>query len=617
MRHRREIDFESVNVSLDEPPAGRERMHVVIGGHVDHGKSTIVGRLLADTQSLPRGRLEQVKALCERTARPFEYAFLLDALREERAQGITIDAARMFFKTAARDYLIIDAPGHVEFLKNMVTGAARAEAALLVIDAREGVRDNSRRHGFMLSMLGIRQITVLVNKMDVVGHDQDTFDRLEAEYRAFLGRLNLSPMSVIPVCGRHGDNIAARSASMPWYHGPTLLETLDRFSAEPPAAQKPFRMPVQDVYKFTNSGDDRRIVAGTVETGTVRLGDEIVFYPSGKKGVVRSFERFNQPPPITAAAGEATGLTLAEHIFVSRGEVATIACQPRPHVTTRLRASVFWLGTNPLVLGKDYLLRLGTACVTMQLEQVQRVIDASDLSSLGAKQRIDRNEVADCTLHLDTAIAFDVASDIATTGRFAIVDDHDIRGGGLVREALADEQAWVREKVLIRNYRWQASAISPDRRAVRFGQRPALLLITGPAGIDRKPLARALELHLFDQGRLVYFLGIGNVLYGVDADIANAPEHRHEHMRRLAEIANLMLDAGTILIVTAIELRRDDLDVITATIDADRIDIVWVGGAVTTDVTCDLVLGEHANVVTAVDRMTTLLRDKGTISGTV
>jgi bifunctional enzyme CysN/CysC len=608
-----DIEHGVVSVSLLEPASSRARMAIVIGGHVDHGKSTIIGRLLADTGSLPVGKLEQVRARCERTARPFEYAFLLDALHDEQAQGITIDAARIFFKTAARDYLIIDAPGHVEFLKNMVTGASRAQAALLVIDAKEGIRENSRRHGYMLSMLGIRQLVVLVNKMDLVGYEQKVFGRLEADYRAFLGGLNLAPASVIPVSGRQGENIAASSEAMPWYQGPPLLEALDRFSVEPPEIDRPFRMPVQDVYKFTSKGDDRRIVAGTVESGAASVGDEVVFYPSGKKAVIKSFEAFNRVPPEAVSAGDAAGFTLSEHIFVSRGEVATLARQARPPVTTRLRASVFWLGKSPLVLKKDYLLRLGTARVAMQVEQIHRVIDASDLSSLGEKPRVERNEVAECTLRLSRAIAFDLASEVATTGRFAIVDDHEIRGGGLVREALPDAHAWVREKVLIRNYRWEPSFIPTERRALRYGQRPTLLLITGPPVTDRKALARALELHLFDEGRSVYFLGIGNVLYGVDADIARAPEYRREHMRRLAEIANLMLDAGSILIVTAIELTQEDLDLIRTTVDPSRIETVWVGDTITTDLCCDLVLTENETVDAGVERMRRMLQEKGII----
>ena len=290
--------------TIDLSQANSEQMNIVIGGHVDHGKSTIVGRLLADTGSLPHGKLDAVRALCERNSKPFEYAFLLDALKDEMAQGITIDAARVFFKTRRRDYIIIDAPGHIEFLKNMVTGASRAEAALLVIDAEEGVRENSRRHGYLMSMLGIRQIAVLVNKMDLVKYDRAVYDAIVEQYRAFLGEIGVRACAFLPVSGREGDNIAARSTHMPWYDGPTVLEALDAFAKEKPASDKPMRLPVQDVYKFTAEGDKRRLVAGTIETGTLHPGDTVVFYPSAKKSRVATIETFNRPPLERAEAGQ-------------------------------------------------------------------------------------------------------------------------------------------------------------------------------------------------------------------------------------------------------------------------------------------------------------------------
>jgi len=592
----------------------RERLTIVVGGHVDHGKSTVIGRLLADTGSLPEGKLDQVKALCERTSKPFEYAFLIDALREERSQGITIDSARIFFKTTSRDYLVIDAPGHIEFLKNMVTGAARAEAALLVIDAHEGVRENSKRHGYMMSMLGIRQVAVVVNKMDLVGYDEAAFRRLEAEYRAFLGNLEMQPTCFIPVCGRSGENIATLSDSMSWYAGPTVLQALDQFGAARGDVDKPFRMAVQDVYKFTANGDDRRIIAGTVDSGMAAIGSEVVFYPSGKKAAIKSFETFGRAwPVLTIGTGQAAGFTLTEQIFVTRGEIATLAHEHRPSVTTRLRVSVFWLGEQPLVKGKDYLLRLGTARATMRLEEVHRVIDASDLSSSTELNRVARNEVAECTVSLNRAIAADVAADIASTSRFVIVDDYEIRGGGIVREALPDEQEAIREKVLLRNYKWEPSSIPRQRRAARLAQRPALVLITGGPEADRKTVARDLEAILFEEGRAVYFLGIGNVLYGVDSDLPHDREHRHEHIRRVAEVANLMLDAGTILIVSALELSEEDVEIIRTTVDPGSIQTVWVGRAVTTGLSADLVVAPQEGEKAGVERIMGLLQDKGII----
>ena len=588
-------------------------MQIVIGGHVDHGKSTVIGRLLADTHSLPEGKLEQVKALCARTARPFEYAFLLDALKDEQAQGITIDAARVFFKTALRDYLIMDAPGHIEFLKNMVTGAARAEAALLVIDAKEGVRENSRRHGYMMSMLGVRNVAVLVNKMDLVGYSPAAFEQIEAEYRDFLAKIDVHPSRFIPLAAREGENISARSGLMPWYQGPTVLDILDEFPAQGPPVDLPFRMPVQDVFKFTSRGDDRRIIAGTVETGVAQVGDEVIFYPSGKKTVIQSVEAFNRDAPQRICAGEAAGFTLKEQLYVARGEIAALVGEPHPHVTTRLRVSLFWLGKQPLVRKKDYTLKLGTSRVRMRVEDIHRVIDASSLAPSEQQQRVERHAVAECTLACNRAIAFDTTDKVTATSRFVIVDDYEIQGGGIVREALPDQQSLLREKVLLRNYKWEPSFIPTERRAARFSQRPTLILITGSKEGDRKGLAKELEARLFEEGKAVYFLGIGNVLYGVDADITRGKENRQEHLRRLAEVANLMLDAGMILIVTAAELSEADLDLIRTSVEAAHIETVWAGDHVTTDLKFDLLVSERSGPEDGAERIKQLLQDRGII----
>lgn len=589
-----------------------QRLSLVIGGHVDHGKSTIIGRLLADTGSLPDGKLEQVRATCARNGKPFEWAFLLDALKDEQSQGITIEAARVFFQTAHRQCILIDAPGHIEFLRNMITGAARADAALLVIDAKDGVQQNSLRHGYMMSLLGIRQFAVLVNKMDLVDFDRAVFDRIAEEYGGFLDRLGVTPAGFIPVSGREGSNLATRDPRTSWYTGPTVLEQLDRFLPGVPDEDKIFRMPVQDVYRFPQQGDERRIVAGSVDGGVLRVGDEVVFFPSGKRSRVRSIEAFNRPQPDRARAGEATGFTLGEQIYVRRGEVATRAVEPQPHVTTRLQASIFWLGRRPFIPGRDYLLKLGTARVPVQIEKIHRVIDALTLDVADRSDRVDRHEVAECTLHLGRAIAFDLPEVGATTSRFVIVDDFEICGGGIVRAALPDAQASVRDKVLLRNYKWEPSTIPVERRAERYRQRPALVLITGVQGIDRKELARVLERRLFDSGRTVYFLGIGNVLYGVDADLGRTRENRLEHLRRLAEVANLMLDAGVILVVTAAELTQEDLDLIRVTVDPERIETVWLGPEATTDIDFDLQI-EDPDDAEAVGRIEGLLASRGII----
>jgi bifunctional enzyme CysN/CysC len=599
--------------SPDNDDARLERMPIVVTGHVDHGKSTIVGRLLADTGSLPQGKLEAVRANCERNAKPFEYAFLLDALKDEQAQGITIDSARVFFKSARRHYIIIDAPGHIEFLKNMVTGAARAHAALLVIDAREGIRENSRRHGYLLSMLGIRQLAVVVNKMDLVEFDRQVFESIRTEYTAFLRQLNVEPSGYIPVSGFHGDNIAARSQAMPWYEGPTVLETLDGFVSEQPAVSQPFRMPVQGVYKFTQQSDDRRIVAGTIDTGRLETGDEVVFYPSGKKSRVRSIEAFNRPPQHQATASQSTGFTLEEQIYVTRGELAARAGEPPPLVSTSVRVNLFWLGRSPLAPRKDYTLKLGAARVRARLQQVHRVIDASELATTDDKERVERHEVADCTLTLDRPLAFDLAENLAATGRFVIVDNFEISGGGIVRESVPDGQTMARDKVLRRNLKWAAGGVGEERRAERLSQRAALILITGDRVADRKRLGRELEGRLFDEGRFVYFLAIGNLLYGVDADLERQDEHRAEHVRRFSEVANILLDAGLIVIATAIALTQHEVDLIATTVGAARLSSAWIGDQLTTNLHADLTLTESEAADEGVSRLKELLQEKGVI----
>lgn len=562
-----------------------EDMYIVIVGHVDHGKSTIIGRLLADTDSLPEGKLEQVKETCRRNSKPFEYAFLLDALKDERAQGITIDSARCFFKTDKRRYVIIDAPGHIEFLKNMVTGASHAEAALLVIDATEGIQENSKRHGYLLSMLGIKQIVVLINKMDLVDYSQEVYDSIVVEYRKFLGSIGVEPACFMPVSGMQGDNITLKSTNMPWYEGLTVLQILDRLKAAEVPEDKPFRMPVQGVYKFTKGGDDRRIIAGTIESGRLKVGDEVIFYPSGKKTVVKSIEAFNKPPQTTAMAGQATGFTLKDQIYVRRGEVATLANESKPQVTSRIRGNLFWLGKAPMVYGKEYLLKLGTAKVPVQLEKIVRVIDGAELSQSSEKDCVEWHDVAECILKLKKAIAFDLATEIPQMGRFVIVDEYEISGGGIIEEALGDEQSWVREKVFQRDFRWYKSDISNLKRAEKYNQKPTLILITGEKDVGKKPIAKALERQLFTDGRFVYFLGIGNVLYGVDADIkGTSNNHREEHLRRLAEVSNIILDAGVLLIVTATRLTQNEVELIKTSIGSDSVMVIWVGQSITTDI---------------------------------
>ncbi|WP_432409660.1 GTP-binding protein [Wukongibacter sp. M2B1] len=585
-------------------------MNIVIVGHVDHGKSTIIGRLLTDTNSLPKGKLEHIQEVCRRNSKPFEYAFLLDALKDEQAQGITIDTARCFFKTAKRNYLILDSPGHIEFLKNMITGASRAEAALLVIDAKEGIRENSRRHGYILSMLGIKQVSILINKMDLVDYNADIYINIVNELKDFLEKIDITSKSFIPVSGMKGDNIAKPSKNMSWYNGKTVLEILDSFINEKRLEDKAFRMPVQAVYKFTKDGDTRRIVAGTVVAGKLNVGDGVIFYPSGKKSKVKSIEEFNKEKQLNIGAGYATGFTLEEQIYITRGEIATLLNEAKPKVTSRIKVNLFWLGRHPMEKGKEYIFKLGTARVGVKIEEISMVIDASNLERQ-KKDRIEKHDIAECLLKLDKAIAFDLTCNVAETSRFVIVDNYEIVGGGIIGEALEDEQTWIREKIFTRDNKWEKSEITKVERAEKYNQKSTLILITGKKDAGKKRIAKALEKKLVDDGKIAYFLGIGNVLYGIDADIkSEIKNNKEECLRRLAEVSNIMLDAGIILIVTATELSQNDFEIIRTTVNSGDIQTIWIGKNVSTDISYNILISSSDSLEKAVLKIKMMLQNK-------
>lgn len=418
----------------------KERMNIVIVGHVDHGKSTLVGRLLADTNSLPLGKLEQVKRTCEINSKPFEYAFLLDALKDEQDQGITIDTARIFFKSAKREYIIIDAPGHIEFLKNMISGAARAEASILLIDANEGIAENSKRHAYMLSMLGIKQVVVAVNKMDLVNYDETVFQFVRKDYTKFLNEIGINPIDFVPVAARDGINIIPGANSIGWYNGKSILEFIDTFTKEKDDAHNNFRMFVQGVYKFTNENDDRRIIAGTINSGSINVGDEIIFLPGGKTSTVKSIELFGKENVTSASADEAIGITLTTQIYVKHSELICKTNEKLPQTSERFSANIFWMGKKPLRFNKEYKLKIGTKKTSLRLESIESVLDASKLEKSTDRKEVIRNEVARVTFSTTSPISFDLIDESKATGRFVIVDEYDIAGGGIIVEALQSKQ---------------------------------------------------------------------------------------------------------------------------------------------------------------------------------
>jgi bifunctional enzyme CysN/CysC len=522
-------------------------LNIVIVGHVDHGKSTLLGRLYADTGSLPDGKLEKVQAICRQQGKEFEYAFLFDAFLEEQEQGITIDTARTFFSWKGRHYIIIDAPGHKEFLKNMISGAARAEGALLLIDALEGVKEQSKKHGYLLSLLGVRQFAVVVNKMDLVGYRQDVFDGIEKEYREFLEQFKAIPQQIIPVSAKLGDNIATRSEQMRWYVGPTVLDALSAFQKEPGRSEQALRLPVQDVYKF----DARRIIAGRVTAGRVKVGDTLVFSPSNKRAAVKSIEAFNiDPPPVESHAGQSVGVTLDEQIFVERGEVASHQEQ-LPLVSTAFRANVFWLGRKPLERGRRYQLRVATREVDCEVATIHRIIDTMDLAQQQGSSVVNKNQVAELTIRAKTPVAFDLSASFESTGRFVLVDEYDIAGGGIVTELVHDDQEFLREEARQRDFAWVKGKVGVEDRAQQYGHRAAIVLVTGGRHTGKSFLARTIEARLVADGRHAYLLDGENLRRGLDADLSEGERGQAAEMaRRYGEVARLLVDTGLIVVST-------------------------------------------------------------------
>jgi len=529
----------------------REQLRTVIVGHVDHGKSSLVGRLFHDTGSLPEGKFEAIKAMCERRGMPFEWAFLMDSFQSERDQGITIDTAQIWFKTAKRDYVIIDAPGHREFIKNMITGAASADAALLLIDAGHGVQQQSRFHGYLLHLLGIRQIAVLVNKMDLVDWSQARFDEIRGTFSAYLAGIGMTADQFIPISAREGATIAQHQPELSWYEGPTVLEALDGFRPSLRASELPLRLPLQDVYKF----DQRRILGGRIESGRLRVGDRLLFSPSNKIATVATIEGWNQPPILEAQAGQSVGITLDEQLFVERGEVASHVDNP-PVETNVFRGRLFWLGRMPLKPGDNYRLKLATREVPVTVQRIERVIDVDSLAMLDGVE-VPRHGVGEVMLRARGMLALDEASRLARTGRFALSDGHNIVAGGLIDMHGYPDQ---RQLVTVRatNIHFEAHRVSAAMRTAQHGHAGGVLWFTGLSGAGKSTIAMEVERRLFNKGYQVYVLDGDNVRHGLNANLSFSPEDRAENIRRVGEVAALFADSGLIVITAFISPYRAD-----------------------------------------------------------
>ncbi len=535
-------------------------LKIVIVGHVDHGKSTLIGRLFHDTGSLPDGKAEAIQAMCERRGMPFEWAFLMDALKAERDQGITIDVSQIHFKTKHRDYVLIDAPGHREFIKNMVTGAAQADAAVLVVDGMDGIQEQTRRHAYLLHLLGIQQVVVAVNKMDLVAFSEARFLEVADDVKAYLADLgiDLQHTLVIPVSSRDGDGIVRLSGRMPWYEGATLTEALDTLQPPVTSEQLPLRFPIQDVYKF----DQRRILAGRIESGHLNVGDTLLFSPSNKTARVMSIEAWNVKDPIVAVrAGQSVGVTLDEQLFIERGEMASMVTNA-PMLSNVFRGRVFWLGRKPLAPGRRYKMKLCTAEYMVEVEKIERVIDVSDLGTAKGTE-VERNAVGEVVLRTRGLMPVDPFDVNMVTGRFVLIEDFEIVGGGLINmDDYADQRPG--QTIKSTNITRVEHRVPMEERWKANGHTGGILWMTGLSGSGKSTLAFSLEQYLFRLGYQVYVLDGDNIRHGLCADLGFSPEDRVENIRRVGQAAALFARAGVLVLTAFISPYRADRDRVRA-----------------------------------------------------
>jgi bifunctional enzyme CysN/CysC len=534
-------------------------------GSVDDGKSSLIGRLLHETKTIFE---DQLATLADESRKigtrggELDFALLVDGLSAEREQGITIDVAYRFFSTETRKFIVADTPGHEQYTRNMVTGASTADLAVILVDARKGVLTQTRRHSYLVSLLGIRRIVLAVNKMDLVGYAGETFDDIERHYREFARRIGLEDIVCIPVSAVGGDNITTPSARTPWYHGPALLPHLESVVVDDGAAQAPFRMPVQWVNR---PGPDFRGFAGLIAAGRVRRGDVLRVLPSGRTSRVARI-LVGDVESEAAQAAQSVTLTLTDEIDVSRGDVLCAADAP-PAVANQFEATIVWMHDEPLLQGRAYLMKIGTRTVTATVAPIKYRVDVNTLEHLAAR-KLDLNDIGVCGLELSAPVAFEPYQDSRVLGGFILIDrlTNNTVGAGLLHFALRRSQ----------NVHWQALDVNKAARAQLSHQKPCILWFTGLSGAGKSTIANLVEKRLHADGRQTYLLDGDNVRHGLNKDLGFADQDRVENIRRVAEVARLMVDAGLIVLVSFISPFRSERRMARALVEAGEFFEVFV-----------------------------------------
>ena len=522
-----------------------ETVRVVIVGHVDHGKSTLIGRLIFELDQIQDGRYEELKKVSDKRGMVFEWAFLMDALQTERDQGITIDTTQIFFKTKKRNYVFVDAPGHKEFLRNMITGASSADIAFLIVDAEEGVKEQTKKHGYLLKLLGISKVIVVLNKMDKIKYSEDRFNLVQDDIKGYLNLLNVNTQVIIPISARDGENVNNKSKKMKWYKGLNIVESLDDYRVDNlSSSNTPLRLPVQDVYKLR----DKRIIVGKIESGKLKNNDEVFFSPSNTKAKVKTIELWNSKKK-TLNTGECVGFTIDQDIFVERGNIVSFV-QSAPKLVNTFEASIFWLSDIPLNLEKKYTIKLTTAEYKVNFEKINKVIDTNDLSKKEVND-IFRNDVAEVTISSQLLVPVDNFYDNPSTSRFIVTDGFEVVGGGIVNTDNYPNQRKLRNKTN-QNIVPISSKISEVDRTAKQKHRPGIIWFTGLSGSGKSTIAKEVEKRMFSKGFNVFILDGDNLRSGLNKDLDFSPEGRMENIRRTAEVAALFSSAGFLVITSLI-----------------------------------------------------------------
>ena len=520
-------------------------------GSVDDGKSTLIGRLLYDSKLIFDDQLKTLERDSRKhgtTGEEIDFALLVDGLEAERQQGITIDVAYRFFTTKKRSFIVADTPGHEQYTRNMATGASNCELAVILIDARKGVLTQTKRHSYICSLLGVKHVVLAVNKIDLMGFDEDVFDRIVADYRAFAGPLGFDELVAIPMSARYGDNVSSRSARTPWYSGPTLVEHLETVDVESQAASRPFRFPVQWVNR---PNLDFRGFSGTVATGSVRPGDRVVVSASGRETTITRIVTYDGDLP-EARAGDAVTLTLADEVDIARGDLL-VPPTARPEVADQFAAHLLWMSEEALLPGRNYLMRIGAQLAPCKVTALKHKVDVNTLEHL-AGRTLELNEIGFCNFSTGAPIAFDPYEENRETGAFILIDRYTNAtvGAGMISFGLRRAA----------NIHLHAALVSRAEREVLNGHKPAVLWFTGLSGSGKSTIANLVERQLYERGVRTFLLDGDNVRHGLNRDLGFADADRVENIRRVGEVAKLFTQAGVLVLCSFISPFRAERRVV-------------------------------------------------------